>query len=132
MINNESLFFCPHYGAFDSSCSLYKGAFDRAFSPDDFFFSTNVFTKESTTRGFARGGGAQGRGACKRVMEIISNSVHIFLPSCSILFNTLLWSTYPCYVKLLNLGFNLNTSLPQTNAVIWSSGLQKHLTGNAL
>ena len=37
MINNESLFFCPHYGAFDSSCSLYKGAFDRAFSPDDFF-----------------------------------------------------------------------------------------------
>ena len=128
MINNESLFFCPHYGAFDSSCSLYKGAFDRAFSPDDFF--NKCFQKESTTRGFS-GGGAQGRGACKRVMEIISNSLHIFhlVPSCSTLY---FGQHIHAYVKLLNLGFNQNTSLPQTNAVIWSSGLEKHLTGNAL
>ena len=130
MINNESLFFCPHYGAFDSSCSLYKGAFDRAFSPD-YFFQQMFSQKNQLPEGLPGGGGAQGRGACKRVMEIISNSFHIFhlVPSCSTLY---FGQHIHAYVKLLNLRFNLNTSLPQTNAVIWSSGLEKHLTENAL
>ena len=61
MINNESLFFCPHYGAFDSSCSLYKGAFDRAFSPDDFF--QQMFSrKNQLPEGLAGGGGCTGVG----------------------------------------------------------------------
>ena len=97
------------------------GPLNTGFTVHVFFFFQQIFSrKNELSGGLKRTGGGRGGG------ESDGNNLKCLphLPSCSTLYFGRHIHAYFEFIQ--------NTSLPQTNAVIWSSGLQNHLTGNAL